>query len=82
MSPRPVSITARQSASPVSVSGRSLVMPAQITIARTGPSSSSARRTHLVTSVALVRSARAATARTPISEAAFSSSLAGRSSRR
>jgi len=69
---RLVSITARQSASASSASGRSRVIPAQLTSACTGPSSSSVRRTQEVTSAARVRSAWTASTRAPSSEAAFS----------
>jgi hypothetical protein len=77
-----VPITARQSASAIRVSGRSLAIPAQITIASAGPSSSSARPTQEMTSAAPARSVRVASTRTPSSEAAFSSLLADCSSQR
>jgi hypothetical protein len=77
---RLVSITVRQSASSSRASGRSRVIPAQLTTACTGPSSSSARRTQEMTSAARVRSAWTTSIRAPSSEAAFSTSTADRSS--
>jgi hypothetical protein len=53
---RLVSITARQSASASRASGCSLVMPAQLTTASTGPSSSSVSRNQELTSAASVTS--------------------------
>ena len=78
---RLMSVTTRQSASASSASGRSRVIPAQLTTARTGPRSSSARRTQEVTSAASVMSAWTASTRAPSSEAAFSASTAACSSR-
>jgi hypothetical protein len=77
---RLVSITARQSASVSSASGRSRVIPAQLTTACTGPSSSSARRAQAATWALTVMSAWTASTRAPSSQAAFSASTAACSS--
>jgi hypothetical protein len=72
MPSRPVSSTARQSASSSRASGRSLVIPAQLTAACTGPSSSCARWNQEATSAASVTSTSTARTRPPSSETAFS----------
>jgi hypothetical protein len=73
---RVVSITIRQSASASRASGPSLVSPAQLTTACTGPNSSSVSRNQEVTSAASVTSTSVPVARTPSSKAAFSTSRA------
>jgi hypothetical protein len=73
---RLVSITIRQSASSSCASGRSLVIPAQLTTACTGPSSASVSRNQDPTSAASVMSTSVPVTRTPSSKAAFSTSRA------
>jgi hypothetical protein len=73
---RLVSITVRQSASASRTSGCSRVMPAQLTTACTGPSSSSASRNQEPTSAASVMSTSVPIARTPSSKASFSTARA------
>ncbi len=77
---RAVSITGCQSASSSRVSGWSLVIPAQLTTASTGPNSSSTCRAQAVTSSPSVTSSCSARTRAPSSDAAFSTSRAHRSS--
>jgi hypothetical protein len=77
---RLVSVTARQSASSSWASGRSRLIPAQLTTASTGPRSS-ACLTQEVTSAASVRSAWTGRTRAPTSAAAFSAWTANCSSR-
>ena len=77
---RLVSMTARQSSSCISASGLSLAIPAQITTAPTGPSSSSTALTQAVTAPGSVTSAWVASTRAPSSPAAFSTSRAACSS--
>ena len=69
---RLVSITIRQSASANRASGPSLVIPAQLTTACTGPNSSSVSRNQEATSAASVTSTSVPVARAPSSKAAFS----------
>jgi hypothetical protein len=69
---RLVSMSIRQSASSSRPSGCSLVIPAQLTTAWTGPSSFSVSWNQEVTSVASVMSTSVPTARTPSSKATFS----------
>ena len=73
---RLVSMTVRQSASASCASGCSLVMPAQLTTACTGPSSCSVSRNQEPTSAASVMSTSVPVARTPNSKASFSTSRA------
>ncbi len=73
---RLVSITNRQSASSSRASGTSLVIPAQLTTACTGPNSSSVNRNQEVTSAASVTSTSVPVTRTPSSEPAFSTARA------
>ena len=74
-------MTARQSASASRASGWSRVIPAQLTIAPAGPSSSSACRNQAVTWAASVTSTSAAATRTPSSQTACSTWRAACSSR-
>ena len=73
---RLVSITIRQSASASRASGPSRVIPAQLTTACTGPSSSSVSRNQEVTSAASVMSTSVPVTRTPSSKASFSTARA------
>ena len=73
---RLVSISIRQSASSSRASGPSLVIPAQLTMACTGPSSSSVSRNQEVTSAASVTSTSVPVTRTPSSKPAFSTARA------
>jgi len=73
---RLVSITIRQSASSSCASEPSLVIPAQLTAACTGPRSSSVSRNQELTSAASVMSTSVPVTRTPSSKAAFSTARA------
>jgi hypothetical protein len=78
----PASVTARQSSSVSIVSGWSLAIPAQLTTAVTGPSSSCVRSNQDLTSPGSQMSAWIAATRAPSSEAAFSTRRAASASSR